>query len=849
MFKQFVLRFFRLAIKSKVLFLFSLIVLGVMGAIYMHSIWALTMEETTNQALALAATAEASFQKNVVGSLEGKPSDLEKKEYIQIKNSLIKLRAINDDIRFAYIYTQKEGKAYFLADSEPQDSIDYSPPGQEYTEADEMYLRPFQDGKPVVSQPVTDRWGTWVSVLVPMKDLITGKIIAVLGMDYPAESWSDKAIIHTGQAGIVVLCLFLILLFLRGVIIRNKIIKEEKNKLFSANEKLREKEELFRTIYEQAPIGISIGNNNNYIIDTNSKFESIVGRRKEELVALGWEKFTHPDDIQKDLDSYMKTKLGAKNGYSMNKRYIRPDASVVWVNMTIAPLRVGKKSEQNHLCLVEDITERLKAEADLRESERSKTVLLSNLPGMAYRCSYDLDRTMQYVSDGCFELTGYKAESLVHNKQISFTELIRPEYRDHLLNKRTQVLKSRQVFRDEYQIITASGENKWVLEQGQGIFDENGKVEAIEGLIIDITDRKIQEDEIRYLNYHDFLTGLHNRRFMEIERHRLDNESRLPLSIIIGDINGLKLINDAFGHAEGDKLITETAKIMQSCCRKEDVLARTGGDEFCILLPQTDNQAAFNILEKIKRTCAEYNRNIPNEAYYINISLGHSTKKSVHESMDKVIKKAEDYMYKGKLLEQKSSHSALILSIKATMFERSQETEEHAERLSLLSKKVGMKLNLSQTELNDLELLATLHDIGKVGIDDRILNKPGQLSEEEWVEMKKHPEIGYRIAISSPELVPIAEYILYHHERWDGRGYPQGLKGEETPLPSRILAIVDAFDAMTQDRIYRKALTEEAAIAELRNNAGTQFDPNITNLFIEKVLKEIKSNTKGHFIA
>ncbi|HAS74005.1 MAG TPA: hypothetical protein DCS67_07665 [Clostridiales bacterium UBA8960] len=190
-------------------------------------------------------------------------------------------------------------------------------------------------------------------------------------------------------------------------------------------------------------------------------------------------------------------------------------------------------------------------------------------------------------------------------------------------------------------------------------------------------------------------------------------------------------------------------------------------------------------------------------------------------------------MNQSKLLEKNSSHSAILASIKATMFEKSHETEEHAERIAQLSRKVGLKLNLSQIELDHIELLATLHDIGKVGIAEHILNKAGPLDDAEWNEMKKHPEIGYRIAMSSPNLAPIAEYILHHHERWDGNGYPQKLRGTDVPLLSRILSVVDSYDAMTEDRIYRKAMTHDAAIEEIQKCAGTQFDPQIAKIFMQ----------------
>ena len=169
------------------------------------------------------------------------------------------------------------------------------------------------------------------------------------------------------------------------------------------------------------------------------------------------------------------------------------------------------------------------------------------------------------------------------------------------------------------------------------------------------------------------------------------------------------------------------------------------------------------------------------------------------------------------------------------MFEKSHETEEHAERLVILSRLVAEGLNLPQEDRDRLELLATLHDIGKVGISDRILSKPGKLTNEEWVEMKRHPEIGYRIAMASLELMPVAEGILCHQEHWDGTGYPQGLRGEDIPLLSRIIAVVDAYDAMTQDRPYRSAMPHAAAVAEIERNAGTQFDPKVAQVFIRQL--------------
>lgn len=596
---------------------------------------------------------------------------------------------------------------------------------------------------------------------------------------------------------------------------------------------LIESEEYFRTLFEQAPIGISVGNNEGTIFYANSMLEMILCRSKDEIKKLGWEGYTHPDDLPNALQYFQRFISGEINGYTMIKRYVKPDSSYAWVKVTVAPLAIANQTDKRYLCMVEDITAIKSAEEQMRESERSKIVLLSNIPGMSYRCNYDKDWTMQFVSDGCYNLTGYKPESLLNNKELSFNSIISPKYRDYLWYKWEEVIASDLKFKEEYEIITASGEHKWVLEQAQGVFNKQGEVVAIEGLIIDITERKMREDEIQHLSYYDALTNVYNRRYFEQEKKHLDSMQFLPLSIIIGDINGLKMLNDALGHSEGDKLITETAGLLLSCCRENDVLARTGGDEFSILLPNTTRDEAFELQKNIHLKIDTHNRNTSNELYKINICLGFETKTVIDEDLDHVVKSAENYMYKRKLFEHKSSHSALISSIMATMLAKSQETEEHAERIASLSRKVGLKLGLSEAKLDELVLLSMLHDIGKVGIDDRILNKPDKLTEEEWTIMKTHPEIGYRIAMSTPELASIADYILSHHERWDGNGYPQSLQGEEIPLLSRILTIVDSYDAMTQDRIYHKAMSKEDAIEEIKNNSGTQFDPVITHIFID----------------
>jgi diguanylate cyclase (GGDEF)-like protein len=341
----------------------------------------------------------------------------------------------------------------------------------------------------------------------------------------------------------------------------------------------------------------------------------------------------------------------------------------------------------------------------------------------------------------------------------------------------------------------------------------------------------IQNKRVMYLSYHDYMSGLYNRAYFEEEKKRLDTEGQLPVSIIMGDINGLRLINDGFGYRKGDEVIIAIAKILRSSSRKGDIVARIGGDEFGILLPRTSNQSAQRVCRRIEDACKAYS--LDGHLIYPSISVGYATKNTLAETLDGVSLVAEESMSKQKLIDSRSAHSSILASIKAIMFEKSQETEEHAERLVKLTKSLGEAMSLTNDQLAELELLSTLHDIGKMSISASILSKNGPLSDAEWIEMRKHPEIGFRIAQASPELLPIAKCILYHHERWDGKGYPQGLVGKQMPLLSRILAIVDAFDAMTNDRAYRAAMTENEALDEIRINAGKQFDPEIAEQFIK----------------
>jgi diguanylate cyclase (GGDEF)-like protein/PAS domain S-box-containing protein len=607
---------------------------------------------------------------------------------------------------------------------------------------------------------------------------------------------------------------------------------------------LEESEQRFRTVFEQAPIGIVISDRKG-ILFCNEEYEKILGRTQGELISAGWESYTHKDDLKEDIDKLADVWAGTSSGYSMVKRYIRLDGAVIWVRIFVSPLKFTNKTPENYLCMVSDITQTKKSEDDLVESEEEYKKLfhefqdkqlflqsvIDSVPDLLYY--KDTNGAYKGCNKAVEELTGKDSSQIIdHFDQEIFSR----NDAEHFRKMDMDMFKKMERTKNEVDIVCASGETITLETLRTPFYDSNGNLSGLIGSSRDITERKQREEEIVYLNHHDVLTGLYSRMFLDKEVVRLDSEEYLPLAVIIGDINGLKFVNDAFGHAHGDILLVEMAKILTSCCREGDIVARTGGDEFTILLPKSDDNAAMNVVDSIKEACLKYAAQTDKETYYTSISLGYAAKTTPNEQFSYVLKTAEEYMYRHKLLEHKSLHSAIISSIKTTMFEKSNETEEHAERMTELARKFGKTLGFSDDELVSLELVTALHDIGKISIDQRILDKPGKLNEKEWAEIKKHPDVGYRIALTVPELSHIAEYILCHHERWDGKGYPQGLAAEEIPLIARVLTIVDAYDAMTQNRSYRKAMPKEDAISELQKNAGTQFDPKIARIFIEEVL-------------
>ena len=345
--------------------------------------------------------------------------------------------------------------------------------------------------------------------------------------------------------------------------------------------------------------------------------------------------------------------------------------------------------------------------------------------------------------------------------------------------------------------------------------------------LIDVTTQKLREEDIIKMSNEDVVTGIPNRKYFSERFNALDHTMNYPLVMLLIDVDGLKLINDAFGFDVGTKVLKNVAKAVQHVARKRDVYARVGSDEFALLMTKSTPEE----IENVKQRIHERIQSIAIDNMEFTITIGSAAKTSRDTLFSELYRAAEEDMYRKKVLEKRSSRSNTIQAILATLTDKFHVEKVHSERVGDIAQRIGEALALDAENLKELKMAGELHDIGKISIPDHILGKASKLDKDEWTIMKEHTIQGYNILRAADEYSALANYALTHHERFDGSGYPKNLKGDDIPLFSRIIAIADAFEAMTADRPYRKALTYDMAMKELNDYAGTQFDPKIVKVF------------------
>jgi len=601
--------------------------------------------------------------------------------------------------------------------------------------------------------------------------------------------------------------------------LNRKVIDLEKYKMQSTQlkESLAESEGKYSSLIETESVGIITINSRGIITSCNDVVLDFSGYSREELIGKYLTKRVNLNtkDIQKYLEIF-KSILDGKEVSSFEITQHRKNGDILFGEVYFGPLKNKDNKIIGFRMIIKDITEKKKLENEFRENREKFDILFrSSMEGIVI---HDNGKILE-VNDAFTFMFKCSPSYAVGRYLLDFMV---PEYKEIM----TEKMKSEHEIPYEIVAMKNNGNRIFTEVTGRPTVHQGKKVRM--EIFNNISERKKAEKRIRYLSFHDKLTELYNRTYFEKVLVNIYKDRDLPLNFMICDLNGLRLINDAFGYNEGDKLLKRVAKILKFCSREEDIIARWGEDEFFVLMPRSTEKDVEEVSNRIKRICEKtLDQKIP-----LNISMGISARESRDQDLKDVIKEAENNMYKNKLLKRKSIYNSIISSLERILWEKNRETKEHAERLKKLILQLGMAINLPQNKLDELILLSTLHDIGKVAIPDAILMKKGKLNAREWKIIKRHPEIGYKIAESTPQIASIAEDILSHHEWWNGDGYPQGLKGKDIPVNACIASIVDAYDVMTFGRHYKEAISEEEAKEELRRCSGTQFNPMLVERFV-----------------
>jgi len=606
------------------------------------------------------------------------------------------------------------------------------------------------------------------------------------------------------------------------------IIKKE---LQSQFEELQISEEQFRILITQMQQGLAVheiicdddGNAVNYrFISVNESYEKLTGLFSKDIIGKTVLDVL-PNTEKHWIETFGKVALTGNpyhfENYSME------------LNKYFSVSAYSPRHKQ-FAVIVDDITNRKKMEDLIHiEKQQFKTTLLSIGDGVI---STDSQGNVLLLNKVAEQLTGWTQEEAWGKPVEKVFNIINEFTRERCDNPVDKVLQTGEIIElDNHTIlISKMCQETPIVNSVAPISDSDEKTTGVVLVFKDFTEKREKEKLIEYLSYHDYLTGLYNRRYIEDTVKRLNTERNLPFTVMVLDVNGLKLTNDAFGHETGDRLLKTVSDIMTKVCRADDIIGRVGGDEFIILLPRTDEKQA----EKIKQRIDDASLKAKIDSVIVSLSIGYAVKTSNDQNIEIIKKNADNNMYKNKLKFSKNMKSQTIDIVLRNLNLNYDQLQIHTERVSQYCEAIAIAMNLSEKEIYDLKTASLLHDIGMITVLPELLNKQSKLTVEEFEVIKRHVDAGYQILKSVEEYAALAETVLYHHEHWDGNGYPGGLKGEEIPLVARIISVADSYEAMTANRPYQKSKTKEEAIEELEKCAGTQFDSNIVKVFVENVL-------------
>lgn len=656
-----------------------------------------------------------------------------------------------------------------------------------------------------------------------------------------------------------------------------------------SEELLCQSEERYRKLVETAPDAIYfISAEDGEIKLLNPAFEKITGWKSSEWIGKNFSSIVHPDDLPMAVETF-KQVLEGKSPPIYELRILSKSGEYITGEFTSMPLVTGDKVV-GEFGIVRDVTERKKMQDAIKESEYKYRTLLMNIP---HKIFYK-DKSSTYIicNDSYADDLGITPSGIVGKTDYDFFP---KELADKYRNDDARIMRNGRAEEIEENYIK-DGKDYFVYTLKAPIRDTKGSIIGIFGIFWDVTERKLSEEATKRLNIElaktnkklhqmalkDTQTGLYNHRYLteiiESEFHRAKRYGS-PISLVMLDLDYFKSINDVYGHNFGDLVIGQLVSVFNRTVRNYDIVTRFGGEEFVFILPDTDHKGAIMLAQRILNKISLHSFGTSKQIVHLKASLGVVTypQDRVLTGMDLVnladqlLSKVKDrggnnvystidigrkeepleeeengsenikYMQeKINKLTRRANRSLMeaIFAFARTIELKDHYTGEHVEKTVYYAVEMAKALGLLNEEIEKIRDAAMLHDLGKIGISERILLKKAKLTPKEFKEIKKHPQIGADIIRPIHFMHDIIPLILYHHERYDGKGYLNGLKGEQIPIGARIIAVADVYQALTSNRPYRKAYSKKEAMEMIKNGAGTQFDPHIVDVFLGILSKE-----------